>query len=56
MCKIHQMKQQILDINTNGRGTIEITDDIQKIFYKENINIGLCHFLCNKKAVRINNL
>lgn len=37
------MKQIILDIETTGRGTYNISDDIQKIIHENNIHAGLCH-------------
>lgn len=37
------MKQQILNIETNGRGTYEISNDIQKVIDENNIQTGLCH-------------
>ena len=37
------MKQQMLNIETNGRGTYEISNDIQKVISENNILSGLCH-------------
>ena len=37
------MKQQMLNIETNGRGTYEISNDIQKVIDENNIQTGLCH-------------
>ena len=37
------MKQQILNIETKGRGTYEISNDIQSMIDKSTINSGLCH-------------
>ena len=37
------MKQEILNIETNGRGTYEISSDVQNIVAANNINTGLCH-------------
>ena len=37
------MKQQILNIETKGRGTYDISDEIQKVIYENNIHTGLCH-------------
>jgi len=37
------MKQKILNIETNGRGTIDISHDIQKVVEENNIQTGLCH-------------
>ena len=42
-CKMQCMKQLILNVKTKGRGTYNITDDIQKLIVKENISTGLCH-------------
>lgn len=40
---MHPMKQQILNIKTNGRGTFEISNDIQKVLDDNNVISGLCH-------------
>jgi secondary thiamine-phosphate synthase enzyme len=37
------MKQQILNIETKGRGTYEISSDIQHVIGANNIQSGLCH-------------
>jgi len=37
------MKQQMLNIETKGRGTYEISNDIQKVISENNILSGLCH-------------
>lgn len=37
------MKQQTLNIETKGRGTYEISNDIQKVIRENNIHSGLCH-------------
>lgn len=37
------MKQQILNIETKGRGTYDISDEIQKVIHENNIHTGLCH-------------
>ena len=37
------MKQEILTIETQGRGTFDISNDIQKVIDKNNIQTGLCH-------------
>lgn len=37
------MKQQILNIETNGRGTYEISSEIQHVIGANNIQSGLCH-------------
>ena len=37
------MKQQILNIETKGRGTYEISDEIQKVIHENNIHTGLCN-------------
>lgn len=37
------MKQEMLNIETNGRGTYEISSDIQHIVAKNKIENGLCH-------------
>ena len=37
------MKQKTLNIKTNGRGTYDITSDIQKAIDIEKIDSGLCH-------------
>lgn len=37
------MKQKILHIETKGRGTYNVTDEIQKVVSKSNFNTGLCH-------------
>lgn len=42
-CNMHHMKQKILNIETNGRGTIDISHDIQKVVEENNIQTGLCH-------------
>lgn len=42
-CKIHLMNQQMLNIETKGRGTYEISNDIQSVIDENNIDSGLCH-------------
>jgi secondary thiamine-phosphate synthase enzyme len=37
------MKQLILIIETKGRGTYDISDEIQKVIHENNIHTGLCH-------------
>lgn len=37
------MKQKILQIETKGRGTFDISNDVQQIIDESNIQIGLCH-------------
>lgn len=37
------MKQKMLNIETKGRGTYEISNDIQKVIDENNIHSGLCH-------------
>ena len=37
------MKQNTLNIETKGRGTYEISNDIQNIIDESNISTGLCH-------------
>lgn len=37
------MKQKILNIETKGRGTYDISDEIQKVIHENNIHTGLCH-------------
>jgi len=37
------MKQKILSIETKGRGTFDISNDIQKVVNENNIQFGLCH-------------
>ncbi len=37
------MKQQILNIETKGRGTYDISDEIQKVIHENNIHTGLCN-------------
>ena len=37
------MKQKTLQIETSGRGTFDISNDIQRIVDKSNIQTGLCH-------------
>lgn len=37
------MKQKTLQIETKGRGTFDISNDIQKIVDESNIQSGLCH-------------
>ena len=40
---MHRMKQKTLTIETNGRGTFDISHDIQKVVEENNIQTGLCH-------------
>ena len=40
---MHHMKQKTLNIETKGRGTYEISHDIQKIIDENNFLSGLCH-------------
>ena len=40
---MHRMKQKTLQIETKGRGTFDISNDIQRIVDKSNIQTGLCH-------------
>ncbi|MDH5600236.1 MAG: secondary thiamine-phosphate synthase enzyme YjbQ [Gammaproteobacteria bacterium] len=37
------MKQEMLNIETNGRGTYEISGEVQNLVAKNNIKTGLCH-------------
>lgn len=37
------MKQKILNIETKGRGTYDISDEIQKIIHENSIHTGLCN-------------
>jgi len=37
------MKQQMLNIETNGRGTYEISNEVQEVIEGNNIQSGLCH-------------
>ncbi len=37
------MKQKILQIETKGRGTFDISNDIQRIVDESNVQSGLCH-------------
>lgn len=37
------MKQHILNIKTKGRGTYEISNDIQSVIEENNLRSGLCH-------------
>ena len=37
------MKQLTLSVNTNGRGSYNVTSEIQKIIRDENISIGMCN-------------
>lgn len=37
------MKQKTLQIETKGRGTFDISNDIQRIVDESNIQSGLCH-------------
>ena len=37
------MKQTFIDINTRGRGTINITSQINEVISTQGINSGLCH-------------
>jgi secondary thiamine-phosphate synthase enzyme len=43
MSKIASYSQQILQFTTPGRGTTEITQDIQSAVHATEIDIGLCH-------------
>ncbi len=42
-CKMQSMKQQMLNIETNGRGTYDISEEIQSAIKQSGINTGLCH-------------
>jgi len=37
------MKQEMLHIETNGRGTYDITSEVQQFIHKNNIDSGICH-------------
>jgi len=37
------MYQQILEISTRGRGTYNITEDLQEVVSRSGIETGLCH-------------
>ena len=37
------MKQQMINIKTNGRGTYDISDSIQSVIQENKIDSGLCH-------------
>ena len=40
---MHRMKQKTLSIETKGRGTFDISNDIQRFVDKSDIKTGLCH-------------
>ncbi len=42
-CKIQPMKQEMLNIKTKGRGTYNVSKEVQDIVDKNNIQSGLCH-------------
>lgn len=42
-CKMQSMKQQMLNIETNGRGTYDILNEIQSVIEQNAIHSGLCH-------------
>ena len=42
-CKMQSMKQQMLNIETNGRGTYDISREIQSVIEQSGIGSGLCH-------------
>lgn len=42
-CTMQPMKQHILNIDTKGRGTIDISNDIQKVLKQDHIHSGLCN-------------
>ena len=37
------MKQKILHLETNGRGTYDVSTDVQNVVKEMNIQTGLCH-------------
>ena len=37
------MEQQILSIKTMGRGTYDISTEIQQVVYDSKLQVGLCH-------------
>ena len=37
------MKQEILNIETNSRGTYDISNEVQRLVKASNINLGMCH-------------
>ena len=40
---MQRMKQKMLNIETKGRGTYNISNDIQDIIHENKIHTGLCH-------------
>ena len=37
------MKQAMLQIETKGRGTYDISNEVQNVLYENNVKSGLCH-------------
>jgi secondary thiamine-phosphate synthase enzyme len=45
------LKQQELSVNTEGRGSYDISDRVQKAVRESGINTGICHvFVCHTSA------
>jgi secondary thiamine-phosphate synthase enzyme len=47
------MKQKILHLETNGRGTYNVTTDIQNVINEMNIQSGLCHLFLQHTSASI---
>lgn len=42
-CNMQSMKQEILKVVTKGRGTYDISNDIQRLVKISDLKLGLCH-------------
>lgn len=42
-CNMHPMKQEMLKIETSGRGTYDLSNDIQRLVKANNIKSGMCN-------------
>ena len=47
------MKQRMLNIETNGRGTYNVSNDIQNVIDENNFQSGLCHLFLQHTSASI---
>ena len=47
------MKQRMLNIETNGRGTYDVSNDIQNVITENNFRSGLCHLFLQHTSASI---
>ncbi len=47
------MKQHKLEINTSGRGMVDITHDVAELVATSDITSGLCHIFCQHTSASL---